>query len=409
MLSLLLFLQAAALPADTVLPAHDALHYEVTLVPADTGGHILGEVQTTWRLRSGDPVQLLLDSAMRVVRVLVDGRPNTRISRTMYGRSGVDVVVPHQKQAGDSISTRVRYHGTARGGVRLGPNRHGERTAVAYGWPDLARLWLPVPGTPSARVSAAFRVQASAGDRAIAPGSLEKVDTLPYDHATWHYRLDSTAPVASFAAATGPYVVTSLGRAGDLPLELWTWRTDSAAAAVAFRRAAAMADYFSRVLGPSPYGRLTHVEAPIPVPEVAAPGIVLHAESSFAAGGPAEGEIATATARQWLGLGVSSADSADAWLYAELASYLAARWQAEAGGAPLPRSIPGAPRLSEIRAQVGDSVFTDGLRRFYREHGGAAAGSADFARTMASTSGKDLDRFFREAPAPPASPAPRAP
>ena len=81
---------------------HDALHYDITLVPSDTGTHVLGEVQTTWRLGSTEPVTMQLDSAMRVIRVLVDGKPNTRISRTMYGRSSTEIDVPHQKQPGDT-------------------------------------------------------------------------------------------------------------------------------------------------------------------------------------------------------------------------------------------------------------------------------------------------------------------
>jgi hypothetical protein len=50
---------------------HDALHYDITLIPSDTSAHILGEVQTTWRLGSSKPVTMELDSAMRVIRVLV--------------------------------------------------------------------------------------------------------------------------------------------------------------------------------------------------------------------------------------------------------------------------------------------------------------------------------------------------
>ena len=111
-LPLLLLIQDVAPPPPAVHTAH---RYEITLIPADTGTHLLGEVQTSWTLRSGEPVAALLDSSMRVVRVLVDGRPNTRLSRTMYGRSGQDVVVPHEKRAGDSISTRIRYHGRVHG------------------------------------------------------------------------------------------------------------------------------------------------------------------------------------------------------------------------------------------------------------------------------------------------------
>ena len=55
MLSILLLLQTPsplAARADTIHPVHDALHYDITLVPSDTGHHVLAEVQTTWRLRS---------------------------------------------------------------------------------------------------------------------------------------------------------------------------------------------------------------------------------------------------------------------------------------------------------------------------------------------------------------------
>ena len=42
--------------------------YEITVVTSDTGAHLLGEVQTGWRLRSVEPVEMRLDSAFRVIR-----------------------------------------------------------------------------------------------------------------------------------------------------------------------------------------------------------------------------------------------------------------------------------------------------------------------------------------------------
>src|SRR3954470_22734323 len=130
MISLLLLLQVQtqsplAARTDTIHPVHDALHYDITLVPSDTSSHVLGEVQTTWRLRSTAPVTMELDSAMRVIRVLIDGKPNTRLSRTLYARSAGEVDVPHEKQRGDTLSTRVRYHGLARDGLIFGRNQYG--------------------------------------------------------------------------------------------------------------------------------------------------------------------------------------------------------------------------------------------------------------------------------------------
>src|SRR5690242_2133712 len=127
MLIIPLLLQAAAalaVRADTALPAHDAVHYDVRLVVGDSANHVLGEVDTRWRLRSDQPVQLQLDSAMRVIRVLVDGRENTRLARTLWGREGDIVFVPHDRHAGDTLSTRVRYHGFVREGLIF----HGSKT-----------------------------------------------------------------------------------------------------------------------------------------------------------------------------------------------------------------------------------------------------------------------------------------
>ena len=120
MLSLLAALQSplTATP-DTGRRVHDALHYDISIAVSDTGGHIVGEVETTWRLGASDPVVVPLDSAMRVVRVLVDGRENTRMYRTSFGRNEAIVYIPHEKGVGDSLKTRIRYHGTARDGLLM--------------------------------------------------------------------------------------------------------------------------------------------------------------------------------------------------------------------------------------------------------------------------------------------------
>ena len=360
LIPLLLLLQNAAPPAPAV---HTARHYDITLVPADTGTHLLGEVQTTWTLRSADPVAALLDSTMRVVRVLVDGKPNTRISRTMYGRSGQDVVVPHQKTAGDSISTRIRYHGLVGGDAWLGDDR-GNRGFAAGGWQG-SHHWLPVPPGPPQRVSAAFSIQARIADRAVANGVLIRVDTLPYDHATWHYQLDSLAPLGALAVAVGRYAVTVLSP----QVALWTGAADSAwAAAGPFRRAAGMVEHFTQVLGPLPYPRLAHVAvASVPAPR-AGGGMVLYPASGFKAGGLDETAVARATALQWL-------DGADSVLAGEIADWLAAEW----GEGKAPR----APRrLAELRSRLGEAAFRSGLRAFVRAQREGRGRAEDFAAAM---------------------------
>ena len=400
MLAFLLALQVAA-------PQHDALRYDITLVPSDTGTHLLGEVETAWRLASSDPVAVRLDSSMRVVRVLIDGRANTRLSRTMYGRSVDDVVVPHQKSAGDSITTRVRYHGLARGGAKVGTNRRGERIFFAAGRGDSARFWLPVPErTALDRTAAAFLVQAPVAHRAIASGTLEKVDTLPYGHAVWHYRMAAPAPIATLAAATGPYQVRSLtpGRCGDgCPVvEVWSYPGDGGGSG-AFGRAWEMVEFYAARAGRYPYGRLVHVEAPVGA-AVAAPGIVFHPEGSLGGGGPADSTLALETARQWFGLAISPAGPEDRWITGGLARYLASLWREPSGRQvaagrrdSVPEDLRGARALHQLRGITGDSAFFAGLTRFTGDRLNQSATRADFVRSMSGAAGRDLDRDLQQA------------
>ena len=400
MLPLLLALQVAT-------AQHDALRYHVTLVPADTGSHLLGEAETTWRLASPDPVAVRLDSSMRVVRVLIDGRPNTRLSRTMYGRSEDDLLVPHQKRAGDSITTRVRYHGLARAGAKVSVNRRGGRIFFATGRGDSAHFWLPVPERTSLdRAAAAFGVQVPAAHRAIAPGSLEKVDTLPYGHAVWHYRMDAPAPIASLAVATGPYEVRSVtpSRCGDgcPAVEVWSYPGDGGEPG-ALGRVGEMVEFFAARAGRYPYGRLAFVEASAGS-AAAAPGIVFYPEASPGDLGPADSILALETARQWFGLAISPAGSEDGWITQGLARYLAWLWAEPsvglAGGGKrdsLPEDLRGARAMHRLRGMIGDSAFFGGLTRFTTDGLHRSAARADFVRSMSAAAGRDLDRDLRQA------------
>ena len=201
MLPLLMLLQASppSVRPDSAPPPHDALHYDITLIPSDTSAHVLAEVQITWRLGSTQPVRMQLDSSMRVIRVLVDGKPNTRLSRTMYARSSTEVEVPHQKQPGDTLSTRVRYRGYPRGGLIIGKNGHGNRTVSADNRPERMHYWLPTPDLPADKATVSFHIQVPQGYQVIADGALEKIDTLAYSNAMWHSSLNRPVPVYTVA------------------------------------------------------------------------------------------------------------------------------------------------------------------------------------------------------------------
>ncbi|HUR93324.1 MAG TPA: hypothetical protein VMY76_01990 [Gemmatimonadales bacterium] len=390
-----------AAQADTTARPHQATSYEITLVTSDTGAHVLAEVQTGWRLGSAAPVEMDLDSTLRVVRVLVDGKPNTRLSRTMYGRQGSAVVVPHEKSAGDTLTTRVRYHGIPRGGIRVGPDRTGARALAGETAGARARLWLPVPPGGGGRVSVLWNVQAGKGQRAVANGTLLEVDTLAYDHTTWHFRLDSPVPLEGLAVAVGPYAVATVGHPGCrsrcTPVTLWTAPEDSAAAlAGAFGRSGEMMDFFVRYLGAFPYAALAHVAASFTPSGRPGASVVLWDEARLHSGSIDEDEIARATAAQWLGNAMTESGPLAERPSPAIGAYLAWLWRREGGTRPrteaLTRDVDSIRRLHQL---VGDSTFALGLRRYVETHRRDTAEPGALARAMSAAAGKPVAWSFR--------------
>jgi len=437
---LLLLIQVAQIPvvtADTSPPPHDALHYDITLIPSDTGTHVLGEVQTTWRLRSTSPVRMKLDSSMRVIRVLVDGKPNTRLSRTRYARSETEVDVPHQKRAGDSISTRVRYRGLPRDGLVVGSNSYGQRTIFADNWPDRAHFWFPTPDIPGDKATVSFHVQVPVGQQVIANGALEKIDTLPYRHAVWHYSLNTPVPVYTMVVGIGRLARTPLPNAACavkcVSLSLWTYPQDSAYAVESFRRAGEMVHYFSGLIGPFPFASLAHVESSTRYGGMENATAIFYDQKLYRERKLGEALIAHETAHQWFGNAVTPREWPHLWLSEGFATYLATLWiehtagdsalrmrmetaaEKVFGSAATERPIidtatskltellnsnsyqKGAWVLHQMRGIVGDSVFFDGLRRYYAAYRDSTTLTADFARIMSEAAGRDLDWYFAQA------------
>ena len=441
MLSLLILLQTQsplAVRADTIRPVHDAMHYDVTLIPSDTGGHILGEVQISWRLRSTDLVEMQLDSAMRVIRVLVDGKPNTRLSRTRYGRSEQWIGVPHEKQPGDTLSTRVRYRGYARDGLIVRTNQYGARTVFADNWPDRAHLWIPSQDHPSDKATVAFHVQAPLGQQVIANGVLEKIDTLAQGKSVWHYRLDSPIPVYTMVVGIGRLSRTRLSDAACpvkcVALTVWAYPEDSAYAVRGpFRRAGRIIDYFSNLIGPFPYTSLAHVESSTRFAGMENSTAIFYDEKRYRERTLEERLVAHETAHQWFGDAVTEADWHHLWLSEGFATYLAALWQGHADGDSTFRAVmaraaarifeseetqkpildttatdlpgllnsnnyqKGAWVLHQLRGLMGDSAFFAGLRHYYDTYKDSTALSADFARIMSQASGQNLEWYFQQA------------
>jgi len=441
MLLLLLALQQQPLAAraDTLKPAQDAVDYDITLVLPDTGNHLLGQVQTRWHLTSTKPIEVQLDTSMRVVRVLMDGTADARLARSLYGRDQLTVVIPQDRAPGDSMTTAIRYHGYPRAGLVFGKDPQGGMAAFADNWPDHAHYWLPVQDVPSDKATASFHVEVPEGYQVIANGTLQRVDTLPRGRTVWHYRIAEPIPVYTMVVGVARFAVTSLPDAACavrcVPMALWTFPGDSAWAGQGpFRRAGDIVDYFSQLVGPFPYERLSHVQSATRFGGMENSTAIFYPEQAYLDRKLDEGTVAHETAHQWFGDAVTERDWHHVWLSEGFATYFAALWQGHAYGDSAFRRVmakeaddatinnpvadrpildfatrnldsllnantypKGAYVLHTLRGLMGDSLFFSGIREYYRRFRDSTALSSDFADVMNETSGTDYNWYFEQA------------
>lgn len=440
MLTLLLALQGPlAVTPDTIRPRHDALSHDITIVVDDSGSHILGVVQTTWRLASSEPIDVPFDSTFRVVRVLTDGEGETRMGRITFALDrGGGVYIPHQRHAGDTLHTSIRYHGTPRDGLIFHADSTGRRTVFADNWPDRAHRWLPIPDHPSDKATVDLHIEVPAGMSVIANGVRRKVDTLPRGRTVWHFRMAQRIPPYGIVFGAGPLTTTTLPDAGCeircVPLAVVTYPEDSAwAVGGPFRRSGDMVDFFSRYVGPFPYDRLSHVESSTIFGGLENPTAIFYDEKSYPTRRLRELTVAHETAHQWFGDAVTEADWHHLWLSEGFATYFAALWLRHAEGdsafrQEMQRQATAVTRskaterpildpeatdlmgllnsnnypkgswvLHSLRGLIGDSAFQAGIRTWYASFRDSTALSSDFARVMGEAAGQDLTWFFEQA------------
>jgi aminopeptidase N len=218
-----------------------------------------------------------------------------------------------------------------------------------------------------------------------------------------------------------------------VPLSVWTFPEDSAFAVNGpFKRAAAIVDAFTRLVGPFPYEKLAHVESSTRFGGMENSSAIFYDERKYGDRTMQEDVVAHETAHQWFGDAVTEADWHHLWLSEGFASYFAplfheamhesttfrARLDGERrvylASTDVARPVidtaehdlfkllnrnnyqKGALILHMLRREVGDSAFFQGLRTYFATFRDSTALTSDLAAVMSRAAGRPLDTFFRQ-------------
>ena len=421
-------------------PGIDAIHYVFGITLSDDTDRIEAESVADLRFVQDGVRSLFLD--LTSVSQQNEGKGMVVESVTMDGR---DVAFIHESDRltltlseaparGERRRFTVRYSGGVGAGLRIGPNRHGERTFFSTNWPDRARQWLPVIDHPSDKTTGEFIVVAPDHYQVVANGLLIEESDVGDGTRRTHWK--QSVPISTWLNALGVarFTARTFARVdGGIELQTWVNHQERAEGIATFEVPVMKQayDFYTSHIGSYSYEKLANVEAAGMGGGMEHASAIFYGERSVSME-PATGLVAHEVAHQWWGNSVTESDWNDVWLSEGFATYFtlltaehyrgrdafvaglqrsrASIFQAEARrpeASVVHRNLDdmrgifnglqygkGGWVLHVLRGQIGTETFWEGIREYYARYRNGTASTDDLQRVIEEVSGQQLQWFF---------------
>jgi aminopeptidase N len=365
-----------------------------------------------------------------VSSILVDGQPAE--SR----REGKKLVVtlPALLATGQAFSMVIDYDGSPteetslylRFVDHLGLHYPDQQSLFIIDEPDGARYVFPSNDHPRDKATFRFELLVPEGLTGVANGRLlssEPVE-LPSGRNGDLFIWEHNYPMATYLAviAAGDYERVESTSPQGIPIRHYIFPESAADHAAADIITGEAIDWMGSLFGTYPFEAYGHVTAHVSGVSLETQGMVL-----LDSGMIGTRTIAHEMAHMWFGDWVSLDSWSEMWRNEGFATYIQIMWETrddfenlelqiegaraavEANELNFPLGNPpaeylfnyniyygGAVAIHELRQEMGDEAFFNGLRLYFQRYGGDTASDAEFQAVMEEVSGKSLSAFFAE-------------
>ena len=429
----------AGIAVERPRPGIDVEGYRFELTLRDDSDQITGRATVRFRFTAEGIVELPLDLiglrpdglGMEVTAVRAGARP----LEYRHENDLLTVRFPGAGRPGELDSLTVSYRGAPASGLRIGPNKYGERTFFSDNWPNRARNWLPTVDHVAEKAACEFVVTAPAHYQVVSNGVVIEETDLPGGMRRTHWR--QSAPISPwlFVVGVARFAVQNLGEFNGKPVQTWVYARDRDAgfhdfAVPTFHVLAFFDDY----VGPFAYEKLANITSPATGGGMEAATALMYSENAVTGGRPVRWRnvVIHEIAHQWFGNAVTESEWDDVWLSEGFATYFTLLFREHAYGrddfvAGLEQAAErvrawyeenpdyrivhdgledmsrvtsvatyqkGAWVLHMLRQRIGDEAFRRGIRTYYARHLNGTASTDDLMRAMEEASGDDLRAFF---------------
>lgn len=417
----------------------DVESYRFELTLSDATDEIAGRATVTVRFTKEGVDELPLDligvgpegRGMEVLGVSAEGVPLS------YSHEDdlLTIELPAEGEVGERFGATVEYRGVPAGGLRIGPNKYGDRTFFSDNWPNRARNWLPTVDHVAEKARSEFVVTAPAHYQVVSNGLLVEETDLGDGRRLTHWRQSVRISPWLFVLGVARFAVQHVDDFRGKPIQTWVYWQDRDPGFYDFAVPTKhVLEFFHDYVGPFAYEKLANITSPATGGGMEAATALMYGENSVTGERSVRWRnvVIHEVAHQWFGNAVTESDWDDVWLSEGFATYFTLLFREHAYGRddfvlgleraaeaiwPLYEEDPdyrivhddlsdmsrvtsrltyqkGAWVLHMLRRKLGDEAFREGIRLYYRRHVNGTASTDDFMRAMEEASGRELGRFF---------------
>ena len=419
----------------------DALNYAFRITLSDSTDEIMGEATIDIRFLAAGLTRVRLD----LINQAGDGR-GMAVSRVTSSDGDVTftheddvlfITLPEATRANQRSQYTVRYRGIPAAGLKIGPNKHGDRTFFSDNWPNRARNWLPTIDHPYDKATSEMIVTAPDHYQVVSNGLKIEETALPDGMLLTHWK--QSVPIATWLYNLGvarfavQHVDDYMGKA----IQTWVYYQDRDAGFYDFAvPTKQVLEFYGDWVGPYSYEKLANIQSNSVGGGMEAASSIFYGDNSVTGERTTRWQnvIIHEIAHQWFGNAVTEYDWDDVWLSEGFATYFTLLFREHqygrddfVEGLKVSRDRvrtfqdenpdytivhdnlddmgrvtssqtyqKGGWTLHMLRGVIGEEAFWGGIQAYYALYKDKNATTDDFRRAMEEASGRDLSEFFQQ-------------
>lgn len=309
----------------------DIHHYDITMEVTDFNNFIIyGNTSITFNVTTNQLSSVMLDFYKLTVDSVILN------SSTIESFDTNDTLLwfnaPQPLLNGQTYTVQIYYHGNPRpepgygwGGVHASSTMIFNMGVAIQDTPhSFGRGWYPCIDSFTDRATYNINIITQNNHRAIATGWLSEVADYGTDKKIWKWQFNQTSPTYLISFVVGNFTLNSStyqGMNGDIPVEIYARKTDSAAAVNAFADLHEMLSMFESRFGPYHWSKVGYSVVDFSSGAMEHLTNIAFPRNALAVSNANQALVAHELSHHWFGNQVTCATARDMWLNEGWASY----------------------------------------------------------------------------------------